>query len=110
MFVLFLSVCLIVCLFVLFLSVCLFVCFFFCPFVCLFACFFVGLFVCLLVCFVLFLSVCLQEFMFAQSMDSSSVEEIQEFMEESIKGALHNFPHLYMYNVVLSCNLHLACV
>ena len=40
-----------------------------------------------LFCFVVCLFVCLQEFMFARSMDSSSVEEIQEFMEESIKGA-----------------------
>ena len=50
-----------------------------------------SLFCFVLFCFVLFcfvcLFVCLQEFMFAQSMDSSSVEEIQEFMEESIKGA-----------------------
>ena len=29
---------------------------------------------------------CSQEFMFAQSMDSTCVEQIQEFMEESIKG------------------------
>ena len=35
--------------------------------------------------------------MFAQSMDSSSVDEIQEFMEESIKGVSHNFPHLYIH-------------
>ena len=51
--------------------------------------------------------------MFAQSMDSSSVEEIQEFMEESIKGAWHNFPHLYIHTctiVVLHCNLHVTWV
>lgn len=30
-----------------------------------------------------------QEFMFAESMDTDNVDQIQEFMDESIKGSSH---------------------
>ena len=34
----------------------------------------------------------LQEFMFARSMDGSNLEDIQEFMDESIRGHIHIVP------------------
>ena len=38
-------------------------------------------------CYVYYVCVCvLKEFVFAKSMDGSDVEEIQEFLEESVRG------------------------
>lgn len=42
---------------------------------------------CAIPCYIWPLSFCHQEFMFAEYMDTDDVDQIQEFMDKSIKGA-----------------------